>query len=154
MKVIIREPVVDEIDQVKEVTQLAYQYPFDEKDQVISHVTEPPDLADLFIKKEINILVAVIDNKIIGAIRYTFPDEKTVYFSRLVVLKDYRRQGIAKELIQQIETIAKQSGVDKVELDFMQEKNLAPFYEDLGYHITKTIEHGNHHDVLAMKDIK
>jgi ribosomal protein S18 acetylase RimI-like enzyme len=154
MKIIIREPVTNEIDQVKDVTQLAYQYPFDEKDQVISHVTEQPNLADLFIRKELNILVATIDDKIIGAIRYTFPDNKTAHFSRLVVLKDYRGQGIAKKLIQQVETIAKQSGANKVKLDFMQEKNLAPFYESLDYHITKIIEHGSHHDVFATKDIK
>lgn len=154
MEIIIREPGIDEIDQVKKVTQQAYQYPFDEKDQIISHITENPDLVDLFIKKEINILVAVMDDKIIGAIRYTFPDNKTTYFSRLVVLKDYRGQGIAKKLIQQVETIAKQSGANKVELDFMQEKNLAPFYESLGYQMAKTIEHGNHHDTFAYKNIK
>ncbi|MEA1909810.1 MAG: GNAT family N-acetyltransferase [Patescibacteria group bacterium] len=152
MDFLVRKVNLDEIETVFAVTAEAYLHPYDSEDKVISAVNENSKLTESVESGDINIFVAVIDDKIIGAVRYVTKDDIT-HLSKLVVLKDYRNKGIAKELVRMVELEAKKLNSTKVTLDFMQEKNLRPYYEKLGYTVTEIREHGNHHDVFAEKNL-
>lgn len=153
MVVLIRKAKLNELNRVKGITKRAYMYPYDTKDKALSIVKEKLDFTDMVKNKLINVLVAIVNDRIVGAVRYRFSDNKTTHLSRLVVLKRYRNKGIAGKLINQIEIESKKQKMVKIELDFMQEKNLQDFYEKLGYKVIRTIKHGNHHDVFATKNI-
>ncbi|MBU1082982.1 GNAT family N-acetyltransferase [Patescibacteria group bacterium] len=148
----IRYAKLDEINKVTEVTQKAYAEPYDDTGR-ISGFTENPDLESLVKSGQIKILVAVDDSKIIGTVRYEFREDNSVYISKLSVLKKYRNQGVAKDLISRVESESRNKGVEVAKLDFMQEKNLQLFYESLGYEVKEAREHGNHHDVFVEKRI-
>ncbi|MBB6478381.1 GNAT family N-acetyltransferase [Spirochaeta isovalerica] len=53
------------------------------------------------------------------------------HIGRVAVLKEYRKLGIGRELIRQIEEIAFELGFDEVELG--AQLHAVPFYEKLGY---------------------
>lgn len=148
----IRKVKPEEIDEVSTVTAEAYKYPYDIEERVTSGFKENSELEKAVESGDVNILVAIVNNKIVGAIRYTIQDS-VVHLSKLAVLKSYRNESIATELVNKVEFEAKNLEATKVTLDFMQEKNLQPYYEKLGYSVTDIREHGNHHDVFAEKSI-
>ena len=107
-----------------------------------------------FLKKEFFIIVAVLNNKVIGAIRYKFLEKNSLYFYKLAVLKTHRNKGIGTSLIKQVEVIAKKKGIAKIRLDCAQEKKISEYYKQFGYKIDKVKQHQNHHDVYMSKKIK
>ncbi|MBU1083028.1 GNAT family N-acetyltransferase [Patescibacteria group bacterium] len=148
----IRKVKLEEIDKVSAVTAEAYTHPYDIEEKVTSGFMKNPELGKAVESGKINILVALVGNRIVGAVRYAIQD-KVAHLSKLAVLKDYRNKGIAAELVNKVEFEAKNLGATKVTLDFMQEKNLQSYYEKLEYKITEIKEHGKHHDVFAEKTL-
>lgn len=77
----------------------------------------------------------------IGCILF-HPEEDAIYFGRLAIHPDYRGQGIARSLIQQVEHEAAQSGYRSVILNvrIVLRDNIA-FFESMGYKITSSQAH-------------
>ncbi|MBI9098421.1 MAG: GNAT family N-acetyltransferase [Spirochaetaceae bacterium] len=72
-------------------------------------------------------ILATADGKPVGTARLT--DEG--HIGRVGVLKEYRKYGIGKEMMRQIEEVAFELGFDSVELN--SQCHAVPFYEKLGY---------------------
>ena len=149
----IRHAKSNELLRIKYITKLAYKTPYKEN----TRTTKPHKSNNIkrnYFKKEFFIIVAVLDGKIVGAIRYKFSEENSLYFYKLAVLKTHRNKGIGALLVNQIEVVAKRKGLTKILLDCMQEKKLSEYYKKFGYKIDKVKRHQDHHDVYMSKKIK
>lgn len=148
MSISIRAPKLSDIGRVSRVTRMAYK-----KANIFTLNGKRSDLLKRFKNKEIGVLAAFLDGKIVGAIRYFFPNSDELHFYRLAVLKSHRNKGIASKLIGRVERIAKNKKCKEVSLECMLEKNLVPFYEKLGYKVEKIKKHQEHHDADMIKKL-
>jgi len=103
---------------------------------------------DNLIKKEFNealksrkhlILFVKEDKKIIGYLHSTFfsnPYSKGGYVEDIFIIKEFRRKGIAKKLINEFIKILKEKGYKKIHLS-VNTKNIGAIklYEKLGFEI-------------------
>ena len=151
-KIIIRECRTDELRQITDVTQEAYSVPKNETG-IVTSSDKFTKLLESFQQNKIKILVAILNKKIIGAIRYNFPDYDILYFSKLAVRKEHRNRGVGAQLVQRIESIAKEKRCKKILLDCALEKGLVPYYEKLGYKVDEIKKHQDHHDVDMSKEL-
>lgn len=147
----IRRAKPEDLDRVKSVTRQAYKIPI-KQHGFVTRVKEPETLWRDIADDRLFILVAVIDAKIVGAVRYEETD-KDIYLFRLAVLKTYRKQGVASRLVEAVENAAKKSGCGVVRLDCVEEKGLSTYYQKLGYRIDKVIDHGFYHGVYMSKKV-
>lgn len=76
-----------------------------------------------------------------GALFYT-PQGKALYFGRLAVLAAYQKQGIARQLIEHLERVAKAEGFERVTLAvrIVLQDNIQCF-RALGYAVVGTGTH-------------
>jgi len=72
-------------------------------------------------------ILAKAGDKPVGTARLTSDG----HIGRVAVLKEYRKYGIGKEMMRQIEEVAFELGFDSVELN--SQCHAVPFYEKLGY---------------------
>lgn len=72
-------------------------------------------------------ILALDGDKPVGTARLTSDG----HIGRVAVLKEYRKYGIGKEMMIQLEEIAFESGFEEVEL--AAQTHAVPFYEKLGY---------------------
>lgn len=72
-------------------------------------------------------ILAKAGDKPVGTARLTTDG----HIGRVAVLKDYRKYGIGREMMRQIEEVAFELGFDEVELN--SQCHAVPFYEKLGY---------------------
>lgn len=72
-------------------------------------------------------ILALVGEKAVGTARLTTEG----HIGRVAVLDKYRKYGIGKEMIRQIEEVAFQLGLESVELN--SQCHAIPFYEKLGY---------------------
>lgn len=89
----------------------------------------------LLKKKEKVGISFVVNNKIAGICLATIKNriEKSVYIDDIYVLSDYRRQGIATKLFEQIKKISKDMGAKSIDLTVWQfNKSAFDFYKSLG----------------------
>lgn len=153
VKFSIRHAKLNELPRIKYITKLAYKIPYRENTSITkSH--EPDNIKSGFSEKEFFIIVAIFNDKIVGAVRYKFLEKNSLYFYKLAVLKTHRNKGIGTSLIKQTEVAAKRKGITKILLDCMQEKKLVEYYKKFGYKIDKVKRHQDHHDVYMSKKIK
>ena len=86
--------------------------------------------------------VAVIDGVDAGCIFSAAHEDGYVYFSRLSVLPHFRNRGVARVLIEDVESLARANGAPGVRLGVrLQLEHLIVRYERLGYRITKLLTH-------------
>ena len=88
-----------------------------------------------------------------GAVRYKFAEDNSLYFYKLAVLKTYRNKNIGSLLISEIKKVAKKKGCDKILLDCAQEKKIDVYYKKFGFKIDEIKKHQDHHDVYMSKAI-
>ncbi|MFH1145513.1 MAG: GNAT family N-acetyltransferase [bacterium] len=150
--VIIRAKI-NELKVIGRITKRAYVIPYHEQGPAVGFY-EDPLLKEKYENKELGILAAKEKGKIIGTIRYRFPDKKNLYFFRLAVLKTHRKQGVGAKLVRAVEQLAKKHGCQKVLLDCMVEKGLVAYYQQLGYKVDKKKKHHDHHDAFMSKNLK
>ena len=104
------------------------------------HVENRPDFyleneCSITLKKEKISIAFVINNKIAGICLATIKNriEKSVYIDDIYVLSEYRRQGIATKLFEQIKEISKDIGAKRIDLTVWQfNKSAFDFYKSLG----------------------
>ncbi len=148
-----RHAKLNDLTRVKYITKLAYKISYKEN-SFITRSHEPNNLKDVFLSKKLFIIVATVDKKIVGAVRYKILEKNSLYIYKLAVLKTYRNKRIGESLIKQVEAVAKKKGFTKILLDCAQEKKLPEYYKKLGYKIDMVKKHQDHHDVYMSKKIK
>lgn len=80
-----------------------------------------------------SILVATIDNKIVGNV-FIVEDGWAAFVFRLAVVKEYRNRGIGKRLMQEAEERIRKKGYNELHiLVHTDETELQGYYEKLGY---------------------
>lgn len=95
------------------------------------------------------LLVAEVDGRVVGCLFFTThhsqPD--TLYFGRLGVLPANQKQGIAQQLVGQVEQAAKEGGFAQVELAvrIVLPDNIR-FFESMGYEIAEAKAHTGFND--------
>jgi len=154
----IREAKIDELNKVVEVTNEAFNIPYQEEEYDIKYNEPPEALIEEFKKGETKVLVAEEDGQIIGTVRYKKASEKfvphdinSIEIHKLAVLLKYRNKEIGAQLMQEVEKMVKNEGFDQIVLEAMLEKNLPQHYKKLGYEEYNTIKHEDHHDVSMFK---
>jgi GNAT superfamily N-acetyltransferase len=152
MKKIIRQAKLTEFSRVKAITKKAYSIPY-KTNGLITTPHESENEKAQVLKKEVFILVAIVDNKIAGAVRYRFEGLNNLYFFKLAVLKTYRNKGIGASLINKLERVASQHNCKKVLLDCAREKKLDKYYEKLGFRVDKVEQRNKHCLVFMSKKI-
>ena len=73
------------------------------------------------------------DNKLIGVARLIDLDKDVIHIGRVVVDKEYRGQGIGRELIIGCENIAQQILKRKIIIELSAQIQAENFYKSLGY---------------------
>lgn len=73
------------------------------------------------------------DNKLIGVARLIDLDKDVIHIGRVVIDKEYRGQGIGRELIIGCENIAQQILKRKIVIELSAKIQAEKFYESLGY---------------------
>ncbi len=149
----IRYAKLNELSRITFITKFAYKIPY-KANSLITKSCEPKNIKDKFLNKEFFVVVAVFNNKIVGAVRYKIIEKNNLYFYKLAVLKIYRNKNIGSSLISKIDIIAKKKNCVKISLDCAQEKKLHGYYKKFGYKIDKIKKHLDHHDVYMSKQIK
>ena len=147
-----RHAKLKELARVIFITKLAYRIPYKKK-TIITKPHEPKDVKDQFLKKEFFIIVALHNDKIVGAVRYKFLKAKSIYLYKLAVLKTFRNNGIGAKLLKAIEAVAIKKACSKILLNCIQEKKLNDYYKKNGFKVEKIKPYHNHHDVFMFKKI-
>ena len=73
------------------------------------------------------------DNKLIGVARLIDLDKDVIHIGRVVIDKEYRGQGIGRELIIGCENIAQQILKRKITIELSAQIQAENFYKSLGY---------------------
>lgn len=105
----------------------------DESKKIWFEETYTPEYwKDNIEKRGFPVFVAYDDDEMVGYIMVESIDFGVAYLGWLGVLKEYRRQGIAKSLLTRLEDWCNDNDIHKIELE-TQEKDLKGFYEKQGY---------------------
>ena len=106
-------------------------------------IVERPELRvytdDFGIRQGDNCLVAVIDNKVVGAVwtrimdDYGHVDDDTPSFA-ISLYKDYRGQGIGTKLMKEMLLLLKTQGFKKASLAVQKANYAVRMYEKVGFH--------------------
>ena len=95
------------------------------------------------------------DNKLIGVARLIDLDKDVIHIGRVVIDKEYRGQGIGRELIIGCENIAQQILKRKIIIELSAQIQAENFYKSLGYnrvndkiYLDAGIEHVNMRKVI------
>lgn len=94
------------------------------------------------LKKEKISIAFVVNNKIAGICLATIKNriEKSIYIDDIFVLSEYRRQGIATKLFEQIKEISKDIGAKRIDLTVWQfNKSAFDFYKSLRMKEQRTV---------------
>ena len=81
-------------------------------------------------------IVITYNNQVAGFVFYEFKEKnmKKIYIDEISVLEKYRRKGLGKRLMEEIYSIGKNNGCDRVELNCWIFNNAAfSMYDSLGY---------------------
>lgn len=91
----------------------------------------PPELEiDCYDKEALHIM-AFIDNKPVGTARLVRIDEKTARIGRVAVIKEARKSGIGRRMVNSLTNIARNKGYYEIILDALT--SLVTYYNKMGY---------------------
>ena len=92
-------------------------------------------ITETYLKKlNSSFWLALNDGKLIGAVGILEKTEKLAYIKRLVVKKEFRRQGLGQKLLQTVLSFAKEHGFNTIYAGTVEEnQNAIKFYESQGF---------------------
>ncbi len=79
-------------------------------------------------------LVALLDKKAVGSVVYRIEAEG-IHFSSLFVHQDYRRQGIGKRLVSELEQIGRRLGLQRLSAYAVKEAGTLQIFQRIGFSI-------------------
>jgi len=88
-------------------------------------------------------IIVELDKKVIGYASYQIKEKnqkKFLWIDELIIDENYRKNGYAKELINELESISKKEGCSSLEFCCWEfNKNAQEIYEHLGYKVQRKI---------------
>ena len=114
-------------------------YRYHQKDRPdIFNVTSNEMLKEDLVKnfENLSILIALVDNKIVGYLAYRIKENHTkkLDVDQLVVLEQYRGKGLGKKLMDEVKNIALNNNCDRIELNcWLFNENALAMYEHIGF---------------------
>ncbi len=88
------------------------------------------------------LLVSVISDKVVGSVMGGYDGHRGWIYS-LAVTPSLRRQGIASTLMRKMESLLRERGCLKVNLQVLASNNeVVAFYKELGFHVEERISMG------------
>lgn len=79
-------------------------------------------------------LVAVLNGRVIGAVEYRLTSDR-VHFLSLDVLPDFRRRGVAKQLVAALAGIGKSAGAARLSTYTVTQTGNPAIFERMGFHV-------------------
>jgi len=156
MELIIKKATWVDIPAIHEITQLAFKkYASDlGLPEQVSALKETEEMIyqDLQTK---TILVAFLNEKPVGSIRYEILPGNIGYISRFGVRPDIHNNGIGKALILAVEEDAKKNGVTLLTLHTASKiTSLVRFYYGMGFYIHSTTTDRGYIRALFCKELE
>ncbi|HSL72036.1 MAG TPA: GNAT family N-acetyltransferase [Longimicrobiales bacterium] len=138
----VREATADDVSALVEVINLAYRV---EDDFAIGDRTSPDSVAAMIREPNSNFLVAPAsgDNpvRLAGAVYVQARDDRG-FFGPLAVDPAHQGRGLGKALVSAAEAYCRARGCQHMDLDVLSLRpELIPFYQSLGYVISRTAEY-------------
>lgn len=138
IKPIIEKAKKSDLVEILALQKLAYQ-----QEAAIYNDNDIPPLTQTLEEfreeaKNVTMLKAIIDNKIVGSIR-AYVENGICYVGRVIVHPDYQNNGIGKILMLEIEKHFKNARKFELFTGMQSEKNLY-LYKKLGYAEFKTVK--------------
>ncbi|MBM3289746.1 MAG: GNAT family N-acetyltransferase [Candidatus Hydrogenedentes bacterium] len=99
--------------------------------KVVGQVPPAVSLDDLDARGSL-MLVAAADGRVIGSVAYRIRSA-TLHMFNLIVTPKYRRNGVARQLVGELERIAVEAGARQVTVQTVIELGVEPFFKALGY---------------------
>ncbi|WP_353894012.1 GNAT family N-acetyltransferase [Proteinivorax hydrogeniformans] len=96
-----------------------------------SNYTDKPQSLFKGIKNSLEVITAWQDDKLVGLIRAVGDGESILYIQDILVLKDYKRNGIGTELVKRL--LAKYPHIRQKVLLTDDSEETRGFYESLGF---------------------
>lgn len=127
LKITIRHPVSEDQAALAEIAALA-------KAQLSQTYRPTPEaIAQSKSSKEsFTPLVAMLQNRLVGAVEYTLRNTR-IYFKALSVHPDFQRRGIARAIIQEMETLGQAKGASHIALNTTKETGNVEIYQKIGF---------------------
>lgn len=127
----------EEITSAKEVRRQVFQLEqgidektdFDGKDEKADHI------------------IACFNDKVVGTIRIRYTESKIAKLERLAVLKEHRKIGVGKKILEYVINYLKEKGIKSLTLD--SQYHAKGFYEKFGFE-----EEGESFEEAGIKHIK
>jgi len=156
MDLVIKKATWADVPAIHEITQLAFKKYADDlglPDQVTAlKETEEMIYQELQTK---TILIAFLNGKPVGSIRYEFLTENVVYISRFGVRPDIQNKGIGRALILAVEEEVKQKGATLITLHTASKiTSLIRFYYGMGFYIHSTSTDRGYIRALLCKELE
>ncbi len=137
----IREAKIDDLNTLKLFEQaiIEYERPF------APNLKEDPieyyNLTDLIQRESADVLVAIVDGKIVGSgyslIKNSKPykkPEQFAYLGFMYVLPEYRKKGINRKIIECLIDRVKKKNITEIQLDvYAKNKNALNAYKKFGF---------------------
>lgn len=140
----IRNLTINDYEAVKNIISELHKIHVENRPDFYSENDCPITLKEYksLLKKEKISIAFVVNNKIAGICLATIKNriEKSIYIDDIFVLSEYRRQGIATKLFEQIKEISKDIGAKRIDLTVWQfNKSAFDFYKSLGMKEQRTV---------------
>ena len=91
-----------------------------------------------------DVYLAYLNEQLVGTISLEVRDDApspALYISQLGILPEYKRQGIGRQLLQLAETVARNKGITRLQLDTaVPATHLVNLYKSLGYNIKNEVQ--------------
>jgi ribosomal protein S18 acetylase RimI-like enzyme len=154
MVFVVRKAVEADIPQIKEVSKEAFNI-YTEGAGITSMVGSLEETYE-GLKREIEnklVLVAVLDEVIVGSVRIQIYEDKTAYLSRFGVKGDFQNRGIGKILINAVDSSMRLMGVTNLYLHTASRMlSLVRFYYGRGFYIESTTKDRGYIRALLCKE--
>ena len=154
MVFVVRKAVEADIPQIKEVSKEAFN--IYAEGAGIKEIVGPLEETYEDLKREIEaklVLVAVLDDLIVGSVRIQVYEDKTAYLGRFGVKGDFQNRGIGKILINAVDSSMKLLGVTKLYLHTASRMlSLVRFYYGRGFYIESTTKDRGYIRALLCKE--
>lgn len=144
MNLKIREATLNDFDKgLLKVFIEGYRYHQNGRPDIFANLSDEELKNDLIQNfNRLTTLVILDDEKIVGYLSYIIKKRHTgkLDVDQLVILEEYRGQGLGKKLMEEAKKIAKENECDRIELNcWLFNENALNMYEHIGYNRQRII---------------